>query len=219
MPTLAILPIKSFAEAKQRLQPELTPGPRRALAEAMFSDVLVALRRASSINAILVVSTDHGAQRIAGGHGAMVLDDQQRGHNPAAKLGVSEALEWGADRVLLVPGDCPLLDPTELDALVARRVQSTSALIVPDRHGSGTNALLLTPPRALEPSFGPDSCSRHAANAEAEGTPHEVVQVASLALDVDTPEDLTALQQTLAVKHGGAAHTRGMLNQLTRSRS
>lgn len=219
MPTLAILPIKSFAEAKQRLQHELTPGPRRALAEAMFSDVLVALRRARSIDAILVVSMDHGAQRIAGGHGAMVLDDQQQGHNPAAGMGVGEALEWGADRALLVPGDCPLLDPGELDALLGRRVPSPSALIVPDRHGTGTNALLLTPPRALQPSFGPDSCARHAANAESEGIRHEVVQVRSLALDVDTPDDFAALQQTLAATHGGAAHTRGMLSQLTRSRS
>jgi 2-phospho-L-lactate/phosphoenolpyruvate guanylyltransferase len=219
MPTLAILPIKSFAEAKQRLQHELTPGPRRALAEAMFSDVLVALRRAASIDAILVVSTDNGAQRIAGGHGAMVLDDQDRGHNAAADLGIAEALQWGADRVLLVPGDCPTMDPAEVDALLARRVAGPSVLIIPDRHGSGTNGLLLTPPDALKTSFGPGSCARHGDDAQAQGIAHEVAQVPSLALDIDTPEDLAALRQKLAGTHGGAAHTRGMLNQLTRSRS
>jgi len=219
MPTLAILPIKSFVEAKQRLQNELSPGPRRALAEAMFSDVLVALRRASAIDEVLVVSADHGAQQIGGGYGAQVLDDQQRGHNAAASLGIGWALEAGIDRVVLVPGDCPLLDPGELDELLARPVDEPSVLIIPDRHGTGTNALVLTPPDALAPSFGPGSRERHGANAEAAGTSHEIVEVPSLALDIDTPDDLEALQAELQATHGGAAHTRGMLRQLMRSSS
>jgi 2-phospho-L-lactate/phosphoenolpyruvate guanylyltransferase len=217
MATLAILPIKSFADAKQRLQNELSAGPRRALAEAMYSDVLVALRRANSVDEMLVVSADNGAQQIGGGYGAQVLDDAQRGHNAAASLGIGWALEAGIDRVVLVPGDCPLLDPTELDDLLARPVDEHSVLIIPDRHGTGTNALVLTPPDALAPSFGPGSCERHSANAEAAGISHEVVEVSSLALDIDTPEDLVALQSALDARHGGAAHTRGMLRQLMRS--
>jgi 2-phospho-L-lactate/phosphoenolpyruvate guanylyltransferase len=219
MATLAILPIKSFLEAKSRLEEELTPGPRRALAEAMFSDVLVALRRAAFVDDIMVVTRDHGAQQIAGGHGAMVLDDEEQGHNAAAEVGIRAALESGVERVLLVPGDCPALDPAELDQLFARPAGPRSALIVPDRHGTGTNALLLTPPDALAPAFGPGSCERHVGHAQAAGMAHEVVEVRSLALDIDTPEDLAALRDTLASTHGGAAHTRGMLSQLQRSRA
>jgi 2-phospho-L-lactate guanylyltransferase len=217
MATVAILPIKSFADAKQRLAPELSPGPRRALAEAMFSDVLVGLRRAHSIDEILVISGDNAAQQIAGGYGAQVLDDLQEGHNPAATLGIGWAVEHDIERALLVPGDCPTLDPAQIDELSARPVEAPSALIVPDRHGTGTNALLLTPPDALAPSFGPGSCARHAANAETAGTNYEIVEVPSLALDVDTFDDLSALHSALADSHGGAAHTRGMLRQLTRS--
>jgi 2-phospho-L-lactate/phosphoenolpyruvate guanylyltransferase len=217
MSTVAILPIKSFGEAKQRLAEELTPGPRRALAEAMFSDVLIALRRSSAVNEVIVVSADHGAQRIAGGHGAVVLEDETTGHSEAALLGIAHALELEADRVLLVPGDCPMLDPKEIDALIARPVPERSALIIPDRHGSGTNALVLTPPGVMRPSFGPGSRDRHVAIAESEGCTPEVVEVVSLGLDVDTPDDLTALRAALQGAHGGAAHTRGMLNQLTRS--
>jgi 2-phospho-L-lactate guanylyltransferase len=216
---LAILPIKSFSEAKQRLHSALAPGPRRALAEAMFSDVLVALRRATSVAEVLVVSGDHGAQQIAGGYGATVLDDRHEGHNAAAALAIHWALEAGRRRVLLVPSDCPLLDPVELDALIARPAARRSALIVPDRHGTGTNALLLTPPDAIAPSFGPGSCERHAALAADAGVSHETVSVRSLALDVDTAEDLAALKAELAGSRGGAAHTRGMLRQLTRSGS
>jgi 2-phospho-L-lactate guanylyltransferase len=94
-----------------------------------------------------------------------------------------------------------------------------SVVVVPDRHGTGTNALLLTPPDALAPSFGPDSRKRHLAEAEQAGLQAEVVEIASLAMDVDTPEDLETLQETLRTTHGGAAHTRGMLTQLMRSRS
>lgn len=218
MPTVAILPIKFLGAAKQRLAHALSPGPRQALAEAMYADVLVALRR-STVDDVLVVTADHGAQQIAAGHGASVLEAPERGHDAAAGLGIDAALGTGADRALLVPGDCPLLSAAQLDDLLSRPAVAGSALIVPDRHGTGTNALLLTPPDSLRPAFGPGSRARHAANAELAGTRHEVVEVASLALDIDTPEDLAALEETLEATHGGAANTRGMLRQLRRSRS
>lgn len=218
MPTVAVLPVKTFSEAKHRLRTGLSPGERRALAQAMFCDVLIALRRATGVDSVLVVSADHGAQQIAGGYGAEVLSDPEHGHNVAARHGVEAALSAGADRVLLVPGDCPAIDPAELDGLLARPATPPSALIVPDRHGTGTNALLLSPPGALSPSFGPGSCARHLANAREAGVHGEVVQVPTLALDVDTQEDLEALEQSLAASHGHAANTRGMLMQLLRSR-
>jgi 2-phospho-L-lactate guanylyltransferase len=218
MATLAVLPIKSFSEAKRRLRLELSPGDRRALVEAMFCDVLIALRRAASIERVIVVSADNAAQQIAGGYGASVVSDNERGHNNAAAVGVQSALELGAQRVLMVPGDCPALNPAEVDALVARPASARSVLIVPDRHGTGTNALLVTPPDALSPSFGPDSCKRHQATASEHDVEAEVVEIPSLAMDVDTPEDLETLQSMLTRSHGGAAHTRGMLSQLMRSR-
>ena len=219
MRTQAILPVKSLPDAKRRLIEHLSPGPRRALVEAMFSDVLVALRRTERVDEVVVVSSDRDAQEIAGGYGAGILDDEQLGHSEAASLAIATAIESGVERVLLVPGDCPLLDPTELDELLARPPEPPSVLIVPDRHGTGTNALVLTPPDALTPAFGEDSCQRHAANARLAGTAHEVVPVPSLGLDIDTPEDLSELIAVLGQTHGGAAHTRGMLNQMLRSRA
>jgi 2-phospho-L-lactate guanylyltransferase len=219
MSTVAILPIKSFGEAKQRLSADFGAMEREALAEAMFSDVLVALRRADAVDDVVVVSADTGAQQIAGGYGAQVLDDDDHGHNPAARRGIRYALEQRSRRTLLVPGDCPLIDPREIDELLARPAAERSALVIPDRHGTGTNALLLTPPDSLAPAFGPGSCARHIENAAANGTSGEVVRVASLGLDIDTREDLSALEAELARTHGGAAHTRGMLRQLLRSRS
>lgn len=216
---LAILPVKSFEEAKNRLSETLDRPTRRVLAEAMFTDVLIGLRRCELVDAVLVVTNDHGAQRIAAGYGAMVLEDQEVGHSQAAAQGVGRALELGAERVLLVPGDCPLLDPAELDELIARPAGQRSAVIVPDRHGSGTNALLLTPPDAIAPAFGPGSRERHEELARAAALDSQTVFVESLGLDVDTPEDLAAVETTLSASRGGAAHTRGMLRQLSRIES
>jgi 2-phospho-L-lactate guanylyltransferase len=213
---LAILPVKSFDEAKQRLGEVLDRPTRRVLAEAMFTDVLIALRRSALVDGVLVVTGDHGAQRIAAGYGAMVLEDDELGHNRAANNGVGRALELGAERVVLVPGDCPLLDPAELDDLIGRAPQRRLAVIVPDRHGSGTNALLLSPPDAMAPAFGPGSRERHERLARAASLEAQTIPVGSLGLDVDTPEDLAAVEAALAARHGGAAHTRGMLRQLAR---
>jgi len=219
METVAILPVRSFADAKRRLRSGLSPGERRALAQAMFSDVLIALRRTTRIDTVLVISADGGAQAIATGYGVQVLVDAEHGHNVAARHGIEEAVRSGADRVVLVPGDCPTLSPAELDGLLERAVAEPAALIVPDRHGTGTNALVLTPPDALTPSFGPGSCERHLDSARQAGVHGEIVHVDSLALDVDTAEDLEALHEALEMRRGGAANTRGLLAQFVRSRA
>jgi 2-phospho-L-lactate/phosphoenolpyruvate guanylyltransferase len=219
MRTVAILPIKSFDKAKQRLRFELPEHDRRALAESMFSDTLVALGRVPALEWVVVVSGDRVAQRIAGGYGARVIEEDEQGHNTAAARGIASLINVGIERALLVPGDCPLLAPADIHALLTHEVPERSALIVPDRHGTGTNALLLTPPDVLAPSFGPDSCQRHLADAQRTDVPAEIIELDSLALDIDTPDDLEALQRKLAATHGGAAHTRGMLNQLMRARA
>ncbi len=214
MSTTAILPVKGTANAKQRLGRGLAPEQRRALAQAMFRDVLDTLLRSTRIDQVLVVAAGPGAAEIAAVRGVPFVRDAERGHNAAAQLGIEAALHAGADRVLLVPGDCPALDPLELDALLARPAPPPSALIIPDRHGTGTNALLLAPPTALTPSFGPGSCQRHLAHARAAGVRGEVADVASLATDVDTPEDLEALEALLEPANGVASHTRGWLAAL-----
>jgi 2-phospho-L-lactate/phosphoenolpyruvate guanylyltransferase len=212
--TYAILPVKRFERAKQRLGGTLSDGSRWALAEAMVTDVLVALRRAKSVDHVLVVTCEPRAESIAIGWGADVVPDrEERSHSNAATLGIREAVERGATRVLLVPGDCPSLDASEVDELLG---SMPGVIVVPDRHGTGTNALVLDPPGAIAPGFGPGSCERHLDRAHEAGVHVEIQHTPSLMLDVDTGEDLEALQEALAASTGGAAHTRGMLARLGR---
>jgi 2-phospho-L-lactate guanylyltransferase len=216
MRTLAILPVKSFGAAKQRLAPALAAGSRQALAQAMFADVLTSLRRVDGVDSIVVVTADPVADAAARGRRVLVLrDTEQAGQSAAAMIGISFALAEGFERVLLVPGDTPLLDPAEVTSLLAapRRIS-----IVPDRHGTGTNALVLAPPDALEPSFGPGSLERHVAAAGAAGEPSAVERLPTLILDVDTGADLSVLIDALAERRGQAPATRGALRQLERMR-
>lgn len=217
MATFAIVPIKRLDGAKQRLSDKYTAGTRRALAEAMATDVLVALRRARRVDHVLVVTGDSGMEALAHGYDAEAINDpDDAGHSQAALIGVREALSRGAERVLLVPGDCPAMDPLEIDALVGRPARRSHVVIVPDRHGTGTNALLLEPPDVMEPAFGEGSRERHVERARGAGAEWAVEEVPTLVLDVDTPEDLEALRDELAGRHGGAAHTRGMLMRFGR---
>lgn len=205
MRTAAVLPVKSFGRAKQRLGSAVPHRP--ALAEAMVADVLAALAEVPGLDELIVVTAEPIAERAARAAGALVVDDPvEAGQSAAAALGVAVAVERGCERALLVPGDCPALDPGEVGELLARRAR---VVIVPDRHGSGTNALLLTPPYAIAPSFGTGSFARHAALARGDV---EVCEVPSLGLDIDTPDDLQALRAALSAHPHGAARTRAMLD-------
>ena len=221
MSTIAILPVKSFGAAKQRLAPALGSGSRQALAQAMFSDVLASLRRVPGLDAVVVVTADPVAEAAAVGERVEVLpDSSQSGQSAAATIGIRHAQSLGFDRVLLVPGDTPLLDPGEVAGLLRRALEERlAAVVVPDRHGEGTNALLLCPPDAIEPSFGPGSRERHCAAARAAGVSCSVEQVPTLALDVDTCQDLDVLTAMLDGRRGHAPATRGALRQLDRSRA
>ena len=218
MRTLAILPIKSFGAAKQRLASALGSGSRRALAQAMFSDVLSSLRRVPSLDSIAVVTADVEAKSAAWDSRILVLDDDARaGQSAATVTGIRYALAARFDRALLVPGDTPLLDPGEVESLLRRSAaERVEVTIVPDRHGEGTNALLLAPADAIEPSFGPGSLERHVEAARAGGRSHRIESPSSLLHDVDTPEDLADLRIALDALRGRAPRTRGALTQLGR---
>jgi 2-phospho-L-lactate guanylyltransferase len=176
----------------------------------MLADSLDAFRSCAEITDVLVVTGDERAERLAADLGIEVVPGgPDEGQSAAAVIGIERALKIGTERVALLPGDCPLVDPGEVDELL--RTWKAPVVIVPDRHGTGTNGLVLRPPDAIEPSFGPDSCARHAAHARAAGHEPEIVAVPSLGLDLDTPDDLGALREALGSDPSRAPSTRQVL--------
>jgi 2-phospho-L-lactate guanylyltransferase len=207
MRATAILPVKRLDAAKQRLAAGIDDERRRALVAAMVGDVLEAIGAARTIERTIVVSGDPLVQELAAAAGAEVVPDpSDAGHNEAAQAGIARAEADGAEAVVLLPGDCPLLDPRELDGLLTGAPERYVA-IVPDRHGTGTNALALAPPDAIVPAFGEGSRARHVAAARAAGIPFTVEELASLGLDLDTPADVVALTRELDARPGRARRT------------
>jgi 2-phospho-L-lactate guanylyltransferase len=194
----AVLPVKRLGAAKQRLAAGLDSERRRELAGAMVADVLEAIGSARTIDRLIVVSGDPVAQELANKAGAEVVPDpEDTGHVEAALAGIARAEVEGAEQVVLLAGDCPLLDPRELDRLLTG-VPDRYVAVVPDRHGTGTNALLLSPPNAIVPAFGEGSRDRHVESARAAGIPFGVEELPSIELDLDTPADVIALTRELA---------------------
>ena len=207
MNAIAVLPVKRFGSAKQRMAAGITGGQRRDLAEAMVADVLEAIGRARAIERTVVVTGDPIAQELAAAAGAEVVPDpEDGGHVEAALAGIARAEADGAERVVLLAGDCPLLDPRELDRLLTG-VPGNYVGVVPDRHGTGTNALLLSPPSAIVPAFGEGSRTRHVEAARQAGVPFGVEELPSIELDLDTPADVIALTRELEKRPGRAKRT------------
>lgn len=201
MRATAIVPVKRFGAAKQRLSDVLAPRQRAALAAAMLSDVLDALAGAELIERVLVVSGEPRVAELIAGRDAGLLDDPtDAGHSEAALIGVGAAIVGGSACVALLPGDCPMLQSAELDRAIAAAGEG-SVGVLPDRHGSGTNGLILRPPDLIRPAFGPGSCERHLRLASEAGGTGEVVAIPSLGLDLDTGGDLLELRRV--VESGG----------------
>ncbi|HXP99238.1 MAG TPA: 2-phospho-L-lactate guanylyltransferase [Solirubrobacteraceae bacterium] len=229
MRTAAILPVKRFPLAKQRLGESVADGLRADLARAMVGDVLSALHECPAIDTTIVVTSEPAVASAARYIGAVVVEDSapltgtphdggqagESGQSAAASLGLARALADDFERALCVPGDCPTLDPGELAELLLD--ETPGVTIVPDRHGSGTNGLLLCPPGALSPSFGPDSRARHERLAAEVGAACRIATPASLLLDIDTGADLTVLRERLAGECTRAPRTRAVLAHAPRT--
>ncbi|MGK2954152.1 MAG: 2-phospho-L-lactate guanylyltransferase [Solirubrobacterales bacterium] len=211
MKSIAIVTAKRFQSAKQRLAGSIDENLRHKLVEAMLGDVLEAVSKARTVSQTLVVTGEGAAEDLALSFGAEVIHDPEGlGHSGAALMGISRARELGAECVALLPGDCPLLDPKELDRLLTG-LPSPFVAVVPDRHGTGTNALAITPPDAIAPAFGEGSCERHLKLASDAGVPHVTENLPTLALDLDTPADFVALTTRLDLDQGSATRTAKVL--------
>jgi len=192
----AVVPVKTLAQAKQRLAGVMPPEARRRLMLVMLRDVLATLAAVETLGPVVVVTPDAQVAALAETCGARVLREvQTEGHSAAAMAGLVHAAAHGAQRALTVPADAPLVTPTEVARLIDAAGTEPGARVVlaPSHDRDGTNAIVATPPDVFLPRFGPGSFARHLAAAEAMGLACRVVELAGLGMDVDEPRDLAAL--------------------------
>jgi 2-phospho-L-lactate guanylyltransferase len=201
---VVLIPMKPLASAKERLAPALSSDERRSLSLAMLADVIAA---AQEFDRVWVLNSDAEATELSRDAGVEAVPDPRPGAGLNASLAAATraAIGEGATGVLVVSADLPCVSAEDLNAVVG----STGVALAPDRAGVGTNALWRSPGDLIDVAFGPNSLAAHAELARAAGTPALVSARPGLALDVDTPDDLSE-----AWRHGVGSATREAIEGL-----
>jgi 2-phospho-L-lactate guanylyltransferase len=189
---MILVPVKNFAEAKQRLSSILSPEERLALAQAMCEDVLEALARWQSRPPVAVVTSDSFVSKLAARFNFEVVADDNSGETGAIEMATAVCRARGATSTLVVPADIPLIESSELQKIVDSAPPGGTVL-VPDAAGRGTNAAWRSPSDLFPLRFGNDSFQPHLAAAKATGLPWVVLELPGIARDVDRPDDLREL--------------------------
>ena len=197
----AIVPVKPLRRGKSRLAGALSEDERTELNRALLQNTLKTFADLREVEEVLVISRDPQALAIARHHGARtVREDGQPELNTALKRATVIAQVYATRGVLILPADLPLVTREDVLTLIERVGDPPAVVIAPDRHGTGTNALLISPAGLIEYDFGENSFQRHCQRTREAGARLEIVNLPSLGLDLDLPEDLELVRKFELVK-------------------
>jgi 2-phospho-L-lactate guanylyltransferase len=200
-----LLPVKDLCNAKQRLVGILTPEERFALAHAMLADTVRAMTGVRRADKIFVVTNYEPAMQAARENGWQVLSEDRQISESVSVDDASHRIEsLGFTAVLRIPLDLPLIQSRDIDELLAINFAAPAVVIVPSRDGTGTNAILRTPPTLFPSHFGSGSFAKHCAEADSAHAQIHHRRNPRLEMDVDDESDLRALlQYDLSATHTG----------------
>ncbi len=202
----AVIPVGSLEGAKTRLGEMLDAEERHDLVIRLLARTVDAALTAKRVEDVLVISPDRDVLARAAERGARTLRQRGRGLNAGVRDGRDDAAAGGADAVLILPTDLPFVSAEAIDAVLAALPGNAerAVVLVPDRHGTGTNALVLRPPDVIDVAFGPASRQAHRQLAEAGGVAIVELTASPLTVDLDTPEDLVFVETTAPERIGAA---------------
>lgn len=187
----AIVPGKKLALANGRLTAVLSVAERQRLASSMLSDVLATLAASELLTGILVASEDTQINSIANSFGARCLPDfVDTGLSPALTTASCLLADEGAQGIVAVHADLPLLTTADIDRVIESLAHQPTVTLAPAESDLGTNVLALSPPGVIDYEFGKRSSERHAAAAEARSIKPNFIETPGLGFDLDTLEDL-----------------------------
>ena len=192
----AVVPIKPIYAAKSRLSSVLTPRQRSELAQNLLQNTLSILSGWKSLAGTLVASADPAVWEVASQYGVEIFKEPDvPGLNESLRRAAEEIDRLGAEGVLVIPGDLPFLDQSSLQKIIDLASHPPLIAIAPDKKRQGTNAMLLSPTGVIPFRYGPDSFRKHLDAARLAHIPTYTIELASLAVDIDLPEDLLSIQQ------------------------
>ena len=205
---MILIPVKNLSTAKQRLAPILDQPARTELAQAMLHDVVSALAPWTDRPPCALVTSDPFAIELAQRYDFEIIPDPANpGETGAIEMATRICVERGIDSTLVIPADIPLIQASELEQIL-QRAPAEGSVFAPAADGRGTNAAFRRPANLFPLRFGNDSFKPHLAAARATGKPCIVLQLPSIAVDVDNPEDV---QQLLS--HPGETRTQSLLRR------
>lgn len=194
-----IVPVKPLALGKSRLAPLLSHEERTALTRALLLQTLQIVSTVEHLKGLIAVSRDKNVLKLAQQYGATTLletpapvaahIDPESTLNHALHQARALAVTQGADAILVLPADLPLLTVPDIEDLIQVAAQHERCVVLAGSDDGGTNALLMRPPHAIDFAYGPNSLQRHESCATAAGLSVYTVNSAALALDLDSPED------------------------------
>jgi 2-phospho-L-lactate guanylyltransferase len=194
----AIVPVKPLRRGKSRLAEVLTEDERADLNRRLLAHTLDTLKSIQEIEHVLVISRDPAALALSRDHGARTVQENGTPHlNVALARATVVAKNYATRGVLIVPADLPMLTPEDVRLMLEKVKDPPVVVVAPDRRRQGTNALLVCPAGLIEYDFGPGSFQRHCKRAREAGARLEVLELPSLALDMDLPEDLELVGESL----------------------
>jgi 2-phospho-L-lactate/phosphoenolpyruvate guanylyltransferase len=217
-----LLPVKDLRNAKQRLAGILTPEERFTLAHAMLADTVRAMRGVQGADKLFVVTNYEPAMQGARENGWQILTEDRQISESFSVDDASHRIEaLGFTAVLRIPLDLPLIQSRDIDELLAIECAAPSVVIVPSRDGTGTNAILRTPPTLFPSHFGPNSYTKHCAEADTARAQIHHRRNPRLEMDVDDEPDLRALLQhdLSGTQTGAFLHDSGIVQRLAASES
>jgi 2-phospho-L-lactate guanylyltransferase len=184
-----VLPHRGVAVGKSRLRALLSDSERSALNRWLLKrSVRIVGAWLGDARRCVVVSPCVRTLGLAQQSGATPLTESAAGLNAALAQAADHAAMLGAQRLLILPCDLPLLDIAAMQAMVMLSTSDSDVVIAPDRHRSGTNALLIGA-NAREFAWGEGSLNRHIALLQARGCRAVLCEQTALAFDLDTEED------------------------------
>ncbi len=188
----AVVPVKSLGASKKRLSPVLSPQERGQLTLAMLEDVLSALQT-SIVNDTVVVSDDLDVHDIAGKFGTNYLAQKIGGLNCAVEKATEWCIQQGAEAVLVLPADIPMLSSADVDRIVELGNCEEQTVVLSPSYNGGTNALFQSPLNLIHACFGPRSFAKHIKEAQSKGACVRLYYSTSVAADIDSAKDLSKL--------------------------
>ncbi|MGH9683028.1 MAG: 2-phospho-L-lactate guanylyltransferase [Candidatus Acidiferrales bacterium] len=189
-----LIPVKTLANAKQRLAARFSSEERIALADALWQDFFEVVRATRGIGRIVVVSAESRVLDRATQFGWETLpESRQKSESDSVDFASRWCAERGVAALLRVPVDLPLVEPADIESLFDRLPDAPATVLVPSRDGDGTNALLRTPPAHFPSRFGPGSFALHLAEAARCGSAVRIVRNQRLEFDLDELDDLQSV--------------------------